>query len=167
MKRIDNLDWDAAAYFHRLLDINRLAVSHNFVFGLVSGLQGLEDWLHLLLDANNFFAVSDGSDGFMTLANPNDHIVKTVFMAMRHAENDMPSRKKCLNIMKTIFRQMMSVVRHDRSLHDHGVFVADRISFSEIESYFFSGCACSFFQIAVDVHVPLCICSDDWTIKPL
>jgi hypothetical protein len=34
--------------------------------------------------------------------------------------------------------------------------------FSEIDRYFFSGCACAYFQIAVDVYTDLRYNADEW-----
>lgn len=161
-------DWDAPAYFERLLDRNRLAIDNGFKFGLVSGLQGLEDMLNNAQDLVAYFAVSDTSDGFLTIGQAaKSRRVKTVFMAMRHAEADMESRKVCMEIMREIFRQMMTVLSRDRRrLMAEKIFIDERVQFSEIEQYFLTGCACAFFQIALDYTTPMCICDHDWTDTP-
>ena len=161
-------EWDAHAYFRRLLDMNRLALRHGFRFCSVSGLAGFEDALRHALDGLNFFAVSDVSDGFMSIGRSSQtRRVKTVFLAMRHAEGDMHARNTCMALMRELFRQLMSVLSRDRrSLADRRVFVDERVQFSEIEQYFFTGCACAYFQIALDSATPLCICDHDWTDSP-
>lgn len=161
-------EWDAPRYFKWLLDRNRLAVSHGFDFGLVSGLQGLEDMLHVAQDAVAFFAVSDISDGFMSIGpSAKSRRIKTVFLAMRHAEGDMRARGKCMDIMRELFRQMMTVLSRDRRiLMRQNVFIDERIQFSEIDQYFFTGCACAYFQIALDSNTHMCICENEWTAAP-
>lgn len=157
-------DWDAAEFFRRLLQHNVLAQSRNFRFCMVSGLQGLEDMLHVMQDTANFLAVSDTSDGALSLgSSPRFRRVKTVFMAMRHVESDMTARMRCMHVMREVFRQMMSVLFKDGPrLGDEFVFVSNQVAFSEIDRYFFSGCACAYFQISVDVFSDLCVCSQDW-----
>lgn len=161
-------EWDAEGYFRRLVDINYLAVKHGFCFCRVSGLQGLEDMLRFNQVGNNFFAVSDTSDGYMTIdESARNRRVKTVFLAMRHAESDMEARAMCMYIMREIFRQLMTVLSRDRRISSRAnVFIDQRVQFSEIDQYFFTGCACAYFQIAVDNFRPVCICSNDWTAEP-
>lgn len=161
-------EWKVDKYFKRLLDLNRLAIKHDFNFCLVSGLQGLEDMLHLSQSCTSFFAVSDTSDGYMSIdQSAQNRRVKTVFMAMRHAESDMQARNMCMDIMREIFRQIMTVLSRDRRRFANlKLFIDGRVQFSEIEQYFFTGCACAYFQIAVDNFRPVCICENDWTDKP-
>ena len=47
-------------------------------------------------------------------------------------------------------------------LENHCIYIDPRISFNEIDRYFFSGCACAYFQIAVDVYTDLRINPDEW-----
>lgn len=161
-------EWNASLYFNWLLDRNKLAIEHRFQFCEVSGLQGLEDMLHLAQNTSAFFAVSEVSDGYMSIGQSSQNRrVKTVFMALRHEEGNMIARGKCFDIMREIFRQMMTVLSRDRRLfHGMKVFIDERVQFSEIEQYFFTGCACAYFQIAVDNFRPVCICKDDWTDIP-
>lgn len=175
MKKFDPVDfvsdsgeWNAVGYFNRLLDLNRLAIRMRFGFCLVSGLQGLEDMLHLAQNCDNFLAVSDASDGYMSIdQSAQNRRVKTIFLAMRHEESNMKARIQCMDIMRELFRQMMAVLARDRRrLASVNVYIDRRVQFSEIEQYFFSGCACAYFQIAVDNFRPVCICKDDWTELP-
>lgn len=86
--------WNAAAFFGRLTDRNRLARRENFVFCHVSGLEGFEEALHNLQSAPAVVAVSDTSEGFMDMNNtPRTRRIKTVFLAMRHALDDMDARQ--------------------------------------------------------------------------
>lgn len=165
MNRSKRSDWNASEFFRRLLEHNVLAIEKGFRFCSVSGLQGLEDMLHIMQDTANFFAVSDTSDGALDMSgSPRFRRVKTVFMAMRHAESDMAARLRCMNTMREIFRQMMTVLfREAPRIRGEFVFIDKRVAFSEIDRYFFSGCACAYFQISVNVFSDLCVCRQDWT----
>lgn len=170
MRDCEFREWNVGRYFKRLLDINRLAISYRFQFCSVSGLQGLEDMLHLAKNTANFFAVSDISDGYMQISDcsPHSRCVRTCFMAMRHQEGNMEARNRCMEIMRELFRQLVSVLSHDMSmLYHHHVNVSERIAFNEIEYYFFSGCACSFFNITIDYPLNLCISKNEWTESPI
>lgn len=163
-------DWNAGAYFSRLLKINKLALSRGFVFCDVSGLQGLEDMLHLVKSSPNIFAVSDISDGYAAIgaSSPRTRRVKTCFIAMRHRESDMKARLERLCVMRELFRQLISVLSHDTSmLYHHHIAVDPRIQFSEIDAYFLSGYACAYFQIAVDYPLDICIAENEWTESPV
>ena len=156
--------WDAAAFFERLLSKNKLAQSLGFRFCRVSGLDGFEEALDEMKNTVNFFCVSDVSDGYMELDNtPHTRKVKTVFMAMRHKAQDMDLRTHSLNVMRELFRQLMSVlIREKTKLEEKHIYIDHRITFNEIDRYFFSGGSCAYFQIAVDVFTDLCYDPVEW-----
>ena len=82
---------------------------------------------------------------------------------MRHAIDDMDARNECMEIMRELFRQLMSVLTLERvKLEQNCIYLDPRISFNEIDRYFFSGCACAYFQVAVDVFTDLRFSEDDW-----
>ena len=75
---------------------------------------------------------------------------------MRHALDDMKTRQECMDIMRELFRQFMSMLIQEKTrVEEEHIYLDPRISFQEIDRYFFSGCACSFFQIATDVYTDL------------
>ena len=85
--------WDAAAFFERLAATNILAQKEHFIFCRVSGLEGFEEALAQMQTASAFVCVSDIADGYTELNNtPRTRRVKTVFLAMRHAAEDMEAR---------------------------------------------------------------------------
>ena len=43
------------------------------------------------------------------------------------------------------------------------IYLDPRISFNEIPQYFFSGCACAYFQVATDVYTDLRFNSEEWS----
>lgn len=157
-------DWNATAFFRDLTLRNRLAVDNGFQFRSVSGLDGFEEALSTLLDTTALVAVSDIADGYTELNNtPRTRRVKTVFLAMRHQESDMPARNQCMDLMRELFRQFMSLLTLERvRLEQNCIYLDPRISFNEIDRYFFSGGACAYFQVAVDIYTDLRFNPDEW-----
>lgn len=158
-------NWDASAFFESLTNDNLLAQSEKFTFCRVSGLDGFEEALEKLQQHVAFVCVSDIADGYTELNNtPRTRRVKTVFLAMRHAISDMEARLECMEIMREIFRQFMSKLFLEKvRLEQNCIYLDPRISFTEVDRYFFSGCACAYFQIAVDVFTDLRFNEDEWS----
>ena len=157
-------DWNAVQFFEDAMQCNLLAVKNGFIFCKVSGLEGFEEALHAMQQATAFCCVSDIADGYTELNNtPRTRRIKTVFLAMRHAIDDMDARQESMETMRELFRQMMSVVNLERfKLEQNYIYLDPRISFNEIDRYFFSGCACAYFQIAVDVFTDLVADAEEW-----
>lgn len=156
--------WDAATFFERLAATNRLAVEENFTFCKVSGLEGFEEAVEQMQSSNNFICVSDIADGYTDLNNtPRTRRIKTVFFAMRHKAEDMEARTECMEIMRELFRQFMTrLILEKVKLEENCIYIDPRITFNEIDRYFFSGCAGAYFQIAVDIFTDLRHNPDDW-----
>ena len=159
-----NLSWNATAFFHELASTNKFAKAHDFAFARVSGLDGFEEALQQLQSATAIIAVSDISQGYIKVNNsPHTRRVKTVFLAMRHAIDDMAARQLCMDTMRELFRQFMSKLILEKTKQEqHNIYLDSRISFQEIDQYFFSGCACAFFQIAVDTYTDLRYDPTEW-----
>lgn len=164
MNTPDNFNWDAAAFFERLTLANKHAVNNGFRFVRVSSLEGFHAAIGKMYSAKAYVAVSDESQGTMSLDNsPHTRRVKTVFLAMRHADDDMEAREKCLAKMRELFRQFMSLLILEKTrLEEQCIFIDERISFNEIDRYFFTGCACAYFQIAIDTYTDLVYNPDEW-----
>ena len=156
--------WNAANFFEELTATNRLAQSEGFTFCRVSGLDGFEEAVNEAQTQTAFVCVSDIADGYTELNNtPRTRRIKTVFLAMRHAIDDMDARNECMEIMRELFRQLMSVLTLERvKLEQNCIYLDPRISFNEIDRYFFSGCACAYFQIAVDCFTDLRYRKEEW-----
>ena len=61
-----------------------------------------------------------------------------------------------MDIMRELFSQFMSVLIQEKTrVDEEHVFLDPRISFQEIDRYFLSSCACTFFQVATDIHTDL------------
>ena len=92
--------WDAASFFEKLTATNRLAVAEGFTFCRVSGLEGFEEAVAQMQAAKAFVCISDINDGYTELNNtPRTRRIKTVFLAMRHAIDDMEARNECMEIV--------------------------------------------------------------------
>ena len=156
--------WDAAKFFEELTATNKLAQQEQFVFCRVSGLDGFEEAVNQAQTQRAFVCVSDIADGYTELNNsPRTRRVKTVFFAMRHAAEDMSARAECMEIMRELFRQFMSRLLPEKvRLEQNCIYLDPRISFNEIDRYFFSGAAGAYFQIAVDVYTDLRYNKDEW-----
>ena len=164
----NNFNWNATAFFEQLTASNRLAQEKHFSFLRVSGLEGLEEVLHTLQHVTAFVAVSDIAQGYTELNNtPHTRRVKTVFIAMRHQLDNMTARQECMDIMRELFRQFMSVLIQEATrIEREQIYLDPRISFNEIPQYFASGCACAYFQIATDVYTDLRYNAEEWDNPP-
>ena len=79
---------------------------------------------------------------------------------MRHALDDMTARQECMDSMRELFRQFMSkLILEKTRLELNNIYLDPRISFQEIDQYFFSGCACAFF---VDTYTDLRSDPNEW-----
>ncbi len=159
-----NFNWNATAFFQSLTQRNKFAQAQAFTFARVSGLDGFEEALARMQSATAFVCVSDTSQGYMEIHNsPHTRRVKTVFLAMRHAIDDAAARQACMDTLRELFRQFMSVLIQERTrLEEQRLYLDPRISFQEIDQYFFSGCACAYFQISIDTYTDLRYNADEW-----
>ena len=91
---------------------------------------GFEEALHNLQSAPAVVAVSDTSEGFMDMNNtPRTRRIKTVFLAMRHALDDMDARQGCFDTLRELFRQYMSVLLQEKTrLEENRIYLDPQIS---------------------------------------
>lgn len=160
----NHFNWDATTFFRDLTERNKFAKESGFTFARVSGLDGFEEALSQMQSATAFVCVSDTSQGYIEINNsPHTRRVKTVFLAMRHAMDDIEARQVCMDSLRELFRQFMSVLILERTrLEQQRLYLDPRIAFNEIEQYFFSGCACAYFQISVDTYTDLRYDESEW-----
>lgn len=161
---INSFNWDAAAFFESLTKRNRLARDKEFKFFRVSGMEGFQEALSSMQNTKAFVCVNELSQGYTSLDNsPRTRRVKTVFLAMRHKIDDMSARQNRFDTLRELFRQFMSVlIKEKTKLVEHCVELDRRIAFHEIDEYFFSGCACAYFTVAVDIHTDLRYDEHEW-----
>lgn len=160
----NSFNWDAAAFFEKLTAANKLARDNGFAFERVSSLDGFHALITNALSTTAYVAVSDTSSGGTELNNsPHTRRIKTVFLFMRHKADDPKARQDCLDLMNELFRQFMSVLIQEKTrLRENSIYLDDRISFTEIDKYFYTGGACAFFQIAVDTFTNLVYNPEEW-----
>ena len=157
--------WNARQYFRALTARNNLARQLGLVCCDVSGLQGFEDVLTNLLNAPGFIALADSSDGLANIDNtPNVRRVKTVFLGLRHAADGPDARNLALDRLRELFRQILSHILRERNrLHTQGIYLDPEITFTEIDSYFATGTACAYFQIAYSTSFDLRYSKELWS----
>lgn len=163
------INWDATAFFSRLTASNRHAVNEGYVFHRVTSLQGFHDALSSALSSRSIVAVCDTSEGSTSLDNsPHTRRVKTVFMARRHRLDDLRARDAAMDDMRELFRQFMSVLVQEKAqLEEHCIYIDQRITFKEIDRYFFNGAACAVFQVAVNTYTDLRYNPEEWITPPI
>lgn len=167
---VNNFNWDCSAFFERLTKNNKLAIDNDYRFVLVSSLEGFHSALSQMLSASAFVAVSETSQGTLTIDNsPHTRRVKTVFLAKRFPMDDADGahREAAMTEMRELFRQFMSVLVQEKTrLEESCIYLDDRISFNEIDRYFFTGCACAYFQMSIDTYTNLAYNQAEWLNNP-
>ena len=160
----NKFNWDATLFFEQLTKNNKLSRECGFKFCRVSGMEGFQEALASMQTANAFVCVNEVAQGFTSLDNsPITRRVKTIFLAMRHKIDDIKGRQERFDTLRELFRQFMTVlVREKTKLQESCIEIDRRITFHEIDEYFFSGCACAYFTIAVDIHTDLRYNQDEW-----
>ena len=115
-------------------------------------------------NSSAFVCVSDISQGTTSIDNtPHMDKVYTVFLAMRHPIDNMAKRLECMATMHELFRQFMSVLIMEKTkLQQECIYIDELVNFNEIDQYFFSGCACAYFQIHVQKYIDLRYNRDEW-----
>ena len=77
-----------------------------------------------------------------------------LFFAILYAAEDIEARAECMEIIRELFRQFMSQLLPEKvRLEQNCIYLEPRITFNEIDRYFFSGAVGAYFQIAVDVSL--------------
>ena len=61
------------------------------------------------------------------------------------------------------FRQLMTMLILEKTKQEqHNIYLDPRIRFTEIPEYFMGGCACAFFEVAVDKFTKLQFNPEEW-----
>lgn len=139
-----------------------------FAFRKVSGLTGFEEAVSSMQNTTAFVCVSDISQGATSMDNtPHMQKVKTVFLALRHPIDDMVKREAAFDTLHELFRQFMSVlIKEKTKLEEECIYIDERITFQEIDTYFLNGCACAWFNINVNKYIDLRYNDDEWLNEP-
>lgn len=161
MAKKTNINWAVTPFFKGLVRNNRLAGEKGFVFQTVSSLEGFHESLQA---RKPIVAVSDESQGAMFTDNtPHTKRVKTVFLAMPYALQNEEARARCLETMRELFRQFMTMLILEKTkLEQNCIFIDDQITFHEIDRYFYDGMACAYFQLSVSTFTDLRYNPEEW-----
>ena len=159
-----NYEWDATSFFYTLTRENIMCANLGYNFARCSGLDGLEEFIAKMQRVTRAVIVSDMSPGYTDLNNaPRTRRVKTVFLVCRHRVEDMTARNAAMAELREIFRQFMSRFLLEKTRIEQGILYFDpRVQFTEISPYFASGCACAYFQIAVNTMTDLQYNANEW-----
>ena len=159
-----NINWNAYNYFSGLIAKNKLAQEKGFKTFLCSGLDGFNEALGTYQKTTSFVCVSDTSDGYIELNNsPHTRRVKTVFLARRHKIDDMSARETAMDVLRELFRQLMTrFLKEKNRLENNHLYIDSQIRFNEISRYFYNGCACAYFQITLDTYTNLMENGEEW-----
>lgn len=157
-------NWNAIDYFKFLVESNKLAVSLDMKFFTGSGLNSFEQAVDNFLETLCFCMLTESSDGRLSTENsPNSRRVKTVFLAMRHGENDDDARRMCIDTLTEVFRQFMShLIREKIKLLQLGIYLEPVVEFHEFNEFYFSGCAAIYFHIPFTTAVDLTFDKSQW-----
>lgn len=164
-----DFNWDAQSFFKKLTECNKFARENGYVFHPVSGLDGFNATLCDALSTQAFVCVSDTSPGALSMDNtPHTSRMKIVFLACRHRAENEAARQEAFDCMRELFRQFMSVlIREKTRLDEDCIYIDNRINFTEMERYFYTGAACAYFQIRIDTYTDLTFNEDEWLSTPI
>lgn len=159
-----NINWNAYNYFDALIKKNKLAQEKGFKTFVCSGLEGFNDALQTYQKTTSFLCVDDLSDGYIELNNsPHTRRVKMIFLARRHKVDDMAARNQAMELLRELFRQLMSKFLLEKTrIEQNLLYVNSQIRFNEINRYFMNGCACAYFSITIDTYTNLMVNKDEW-----
>lgn len=165
---MEQLQFDALAYFAELGKKNRLAKSRGFVVDFCSGPGALEPMMAGYRDAQNFIFIDDTTSGntYSNKVGWFDRNVYCVHIIAGYDHGDADSYNEALKLCRRIFRQMLSKVIRDKESYRY----ADRMMYlntsniysNEYGRYSFNGCTGLFFQVQNDEPTDLVYDDDEW-----
>lgn len=169
MKRnMENKLFDPIAYFSELAEKNRLCHEHGFKVLPCSGPESIEGIINEFRKTENFVLVDDTTDnnvhsnkaGFFTKS------IYTVWILAGCKMGDADSRKKSLELCRTIFKQFLAKTLADKfsnvfreAMYYLGV---ERIYYKELGRYSFNGATGLYFMIDNDLPTDLVYKAEDW-----
>ena len=165
---MENKLFDPIVYFSELAEKNRLCHEHGFKVLPCSGPESIEGIINEFRKTENFVLVDDTTDnnvhsnkaGFFTKS------VYTVWLLAGYKMGDAESRKKSLELCRTIFKQFLAKTLADKfsnvfreAMYYLGV---ERIYYKELGRYSFNGATGLYFMIDNDLPTDLVYKSEDW-----
>lgn len=156
--------WDAASYFKRLTETNKLAVSKNFRYCDISGIGNMEQVLAQHKNLTAFVAVNNTEGGAIFFDNtPYATRSKGLFFGMRHLKDNMAGRQQCIDTMSEIYRQFNSALLHDEeSLLDERTRFNRRQRLQVIDANINPEWTIMFVEIGTITNIDMCYDADEW-----
>ena len=161
--------WDAVAFFEKLTARNKLCIEKGFKCVEVSGMEGMEDAIKSMQSTKNFVIVTENAAGLTELDNtPHHSKLRTVFIAMRHKQDDMKARHRCMDIIREVFRQFCSVIIQEnvRLQEENMQYIDPVIRLQEVSRYLVPGTAIMMFELGVNTFIDLSYNADEWITVP-
>ena len=165
---MENKLFDPIVYFSELAEKNRLCHEHGFKVLPCSGPESIEGIINEFRKTENFVLVDDTTDnnvhsnkaGFFTKS------IYTVWILAGYKMGDADSRKKSLELCRTIFKQFLAKTLADKfsnvfreAMYYLGV---ERIYYKELGRYSFNGATGLYFMIDNDLPTDLVYKAEDW-----
>ena len=108
---MENISFDAIAYFYSLTERNRLAKEKGFVAVTISNTDNLEGLMEEYRDADRFVAVTDTNSGNLSSADGAYGFSKrrayTLFLISPPADGNPPTRQAEREPSRGVFRQVL------------------------------------------------------------
>ena len=155
---------DAKTYFDGLC--SALAETKNdFLFGQISDARFMEDLISGSKRDKNFFMLDDTEDG-TTVHKGGAYFERrtyTIYLLSKYEFNDMTDRRTKLQVIRTIYRKLLSKLIKDHSEQANEIeYMNLPIRFYEIPGYYMGGTCGIWFNILLDEPVELIYNEDDW-----
>lgn len=156
--------WNPLAFFKGLVETNKLCQLKGFKCVAVSGLEGMEEAIARMQSTPNLVMVAENAAGYTSFEST-PHVTKyrTVFIAMRHAHDDMVARQNCMDIIFEIHRQFCTkIIQEDTRLKENAQYFDTRITLQEVSKYLVPDTAICMFELGVNTYIDLRHKQDEW-----
>ena len=159
-----NKPWNAVEFFKDLVARNKLCRENGFKCTTISGLDGLEESLARMQSTPNQVMVADNAAGITRFDNtPHTTKIRTVFIAMRHAHDDMAARQRCMDIIFEIHRQFCSMLIQEKiRLEEDMQFLDPQVTLQEVDKYLVPDTAICMFELSVGKYIDLSYNAEEW-----
>lgn len=156
--------YNADELIRTLIHTNRLARKHGFRYVRISDLNRLEEMIATMQTTPAFCAVADNAAGYIDTDNtPHLRNVKTLFLAMRHKQDDMTAHAAAINTMFTLYRQLCSAINREQTrLRENMQYIEPRITFQEVDDRLIPGTAIVVVELAVVTFIDLRYNPQEW-----
>lgn len=157
-------DWDS--YIGEVVAGNKLAMRHNFVMTTCSGIGYLQGLLQQFRTASNFVCTTDTCEESTYLHSGGwfKRRLFITFILMRFNPRTMNDQADKMNIVRELFRQMLSrfVIDSERLGVNQNFINLRNIQSKELGGTFLNSCTGLYFQTYMDEPIDLCYNIEEW-----